>query len=351
MNFFEINKINIIEPMNPHNSTAADLQIYYRLVALWVICEAVLGGMIHGLRLPVSGLIVGSCAVICICLIGKYVPTKGAILKATVIVAIFKMMLSPQAPPPAYIAVFFQGMMGQLLFAGKRHFSLSCMLLAVLALLESALQRIIVLMVLYGKDFWNAVNAFISNLTGRATITNYSFALAVAYILLHAIAGLTLGFFIIQLIKNLDRSPAFHENYFVDNSNSKPLQKATKRKSLRIILFAGWCFLLVLVMQSAFSIGNPIMPINNALRIFVRSALILFTWLLFFNPLLNYFLKKWLKTQQSKSQAHLAQVAKLLPATQELFSKSWEMSSRIKGWRRIKECCKIIVINTLHRHA
>ena len=39
-----------------------DKQVYYRLIALWIFCEAVLGGIIHGLKLPVSGLIVGSCS-------------------------------------------------------------------------------------------------------------------------------------------------------------------------------------------------------------------------------------------------------------------------------------------------
>src|SRR4030095_12568096 len=111
-------------------------------IALWVLCEAMLGGIIHGFKIPISGLVVGSCAVICICLIAYYVPVKGSIIKATIIVAIFKMMLSPQAPLPAYIAVFFQGLMGELLFWKKRYYRLCCLLLGVIALLESGLQRI-----------------------------------------------------------------------------------------------------------------------------------------------------------------------------------------------------------------
>ena len=59
---------------------------YYRLVALWVLCEAMLGGIIHGFKIPVSGLVVGSCAIACISLIAWYAPAKGAILKATLIV-------------------------------------------------------------------------------------------------------------------------------------------------------------------------------------------------------------------------------------------------------------------------
>src|SRR5436190_14786354 len=145
-------------------SPLGDRGIYYRLIALWVLCEAMLGGIIHGFKIPVSGLIVGSCAVICICLIAYYVPAKGAIIKATIIVAVFKMMLSPQAPPPAYIAVFFQGCLGELLFWNRRFHTLSSILLAMLALLESGLQRILVLTIVYGNEFWKAINDFINGL-------------------------------------------------------------------------------------------------------------------------------------------------------------------------------------------
>src|SRR3954466_15147819 len=102
--------------------------IYYRLVALWVVCEALLGGIIHGLRLPISGLIVGSSAVVCISLIAWYRPARGTILKATMVVALFKMMLSPHSPLPAYLAVFFQGFLGELLFFRRKNFRLMCIL-------------------------------------------------------------------------------------------------------------------------------------------------------------------------------------------------------------------------------
>src|SRR5829696_7949245 len=119
--------------MKREDTISFDKQIYYRLIVLWVLCEAVLGGLMHAVKIPFTGIIVSSGAVICICLIAFYVPVKGAILKATIIVAIFKMMLSPHTPPTAYVAVFFQGLMGQLLFFNLKFFRLSCILLAVFA--------------------------------------------------------------------------------------------------------------------------------------------------------------------------------------------------------------------------
>src|SRR5258706_3841303 len=179
--------------MNQQETAGSDKLIYYRLIALWVLCEAMLGGIIHGFKIPVSGLIVGSCAVICICLIAYYIPAKGAIIKATIIVAIFKMMLSQQAPPPAYIAVFFQGLIGELLFWKKRFFRLSCLLLGVIALLESGLQRIIVLTIIYGNDLWKVINDFINGITKQKKTTNYSLIIASGYVLLHFVAGLLTG--------------------------------------------------------------------------------------------------------------------------------------------------------------
>ena len=85
--------------LRPGKSRARLDPVYYRLVALWILCEAMVGGLIHGLRLPVSGLVVGGCAVLCISLIAWFHPAKGSILKATIIVAIFKFILSPQAGP------------------------------------------------------------------------------------------------------------------------------------------------------------------------------------------------------------------------------------------------------------
>src|SRR3954453_15698067 len=154
--------MQVKEPIGENN------QVYFRLIALWVVCEALLGGIIHGLHLPVSGLIVGSSAVICICLIAWYAPGKGTILKATLIVAVFKMMLSPHSPLPAYFAVFFQGFLGELLFFNRKYFRIACIFLGILALVESALQRILVMTVVYGKQLRDSVDEFIYGFTKQS---------------------------------------------------------------------------------------------------------------------------------------------------------------------------------------
>jgi nucleoside-triphosphatase THEP1 len=324
-------------------------QIYYRLIALWVLCEAMLGGIIHGFKIPVSGLVVGSCAIICICLIAWYAPVKGAIIKATIIVAIFKMMLSPQAPPPAYIAVFFQGFLGELLFWKRRLFTLSCIILAVLGLLESGLQRILMLTIVYGNDLWKVINNFINGLTKQKVSTNYSLLIGGGYVLLHLITGLLVGWWA-SLLPNRIEKWSKEGRYKIDIENAADIvltSASKKKKRFKKGLFVIWLLLIVLYVQSYFKIGIPILSSHISLKILLRSLIIVLAWIFIIGPLLKQLLHWWLKKKQTKSQQDVQEVLKLLPATQQLIVQSWEKSAGNKGWKRISSCCKMILVNAL----
>ena len=323
--------------------------IYYRLIALWVICEAMLGGIIHGLRIPVSGLIVGSAAVICICLIAYYNPVKGAILKATLIVAIFKMMLSPQAPLPAYIAVFFQGALGEILFWKKRFFSTCCIVLGILALLESALQRVLILTIIYGNDIWTAVNNSINRLTGQQKITDYSFFIITWYLLVHAVTGLLVGIWAGNLPNNIKLLAPIQQQYTVTTNKGETIStKGSQKNRPKKILFIVWVFIILLYAQSYFKIGTSLLPADVALSIFLRSVIIVLAWYFVAGPLIKRGLNAWLQKKKKRSQPEIQQVADLLPAAQQLVSKSWQLSAGMRGWKRIVLYCRIILANIFY---
>lgn len=323
--------------------------VYFRIIALWVFCEAMLGGIIHGFRLPVSGLVVGSCAVICIALIGWYAPARGAIIKATLIVAIFKMMLSPQAPVTAYIAVFFQGLLGEVLFFNKKYYRAACLTLAILALLESALQRVLVLTLIYGNDLWEVVNHSIYQLGGSSG-TNYSYFIIFWYVLIHLIVGVLVGVwtgFLPQRILLLDD---LHKKYHIEpEAGDEPVVQKKKRKTLfQRIFFILWIALLVVWLLSVFNIGRPLMPAHAALRILIRSAIIILTWYFLISPVLKSILQKWLLRKKQQSSGYVQQVVEQLPFTRHLVMKSWELSAGARGIKRIILCCRIILANTFH---
>lgn len=323
--------------------------IYYRLIALWVLCEAMLGSIIFTFRLPVSGLIIGSCAVICISLIAWFSPAKGSILKATIIVAIFKMMLTPQAPPPAYIAVFFQGLLGETLFWKRKYFSVACIVLAVLAMLESAFQRVIVVTVIYGDDVWMAINQFLNRLAGSKQVTDYSYFIIFCYVLVHLVAGIVVGLWAGFLPYKLENMNNLLRQYLFDPSEVKtevPVIK--KRKKTRWLLLVTWLFLLLLYTQSFFNIGPPLLPKDKVLYILLRSFIIVLTWHFLISPVLKHLLHKWLQKRKQQSAAQVQQVLNLLPATKNMIARCWQLSAGRRGLKRIFFCCQIILANTFH---
>ncbi len=337
-----------------NNTTSFDIQIYYRLIALWAATEAFLGGMIHGLKLPVSGLVVGSGAVLCICLIAWYVPAKGAILKATVIVAVCKMMLSPQSPPPAYLAVFFQGLIGEILFFNKKHFRTACVLLGGIALLESAIQRVLVMTILYGKNIWVVIDDFIHHLTHQKTVTSYSILLVSGYILLHTIAGILVGFYAGKMVQHSQQWGLLHTHYLITipkeiTDSNAVLKSGNKGKKLRLGMFVFWLFLVGVLLLSWLQPGKPILPKQAVVQILFRSLLIVLSWYFLISPLAMLLLKKWLTKQQQKSQTAIREVLLLLPSTKYIVQQSWQMSQGLKGFSRVAKCCKIVMMNTLKK--
>ena len=336
--------------MNTHPDKALEKQIYYRLIALWVICEAFAGGLMHGIKLPFTGLIISSLAITCIILIAYHVPSTTAILRATITVAIFKLMLSPHSPPTAYIAVFFQGITGQLLFARKRLFTLSAVLLAVLGLVESAVQRIIVLVIVYGNDFWNAVNQYIQKLTGDKNITNYSLTIAVIYITIHGCMGVFIGIYAARLAKKSSLWKTQHPGLIITaQADDIPpgTEKNNRKKKMKWIFFFCWAFLLAAWLQSWISPTNSILTSNEAAAIITRSLLILLTWFLIISPLLMAALRKLLLNQRLKKKEEVFEVMKLIPQARFIFKRSWQMTSEEEGFEKVKLFVKILLINTI----
>jgi hypothetical protein len=262
------------------------------------------------------------------------------------------MMLSPQAPPPAYIAVFFQGLMGEFLFWNRKYYRIACSLLAILAMLESAFQRIISITIIYGNDFWTAINTFLAKLTGSNELTNYSYFIMFWYVLIHIAAGILLGVWVGFLPQKIKLLSGLQKQYSIDIANGTlNIRGRKKKKTKKIILFIIWVALLALYIQSFFAIGKPLLPSAMALRILIRSAIIVLTWYFLIGPALKQLLHKWLQRKKQQTASQVQQVLNLLPSTQNLLARSWQLSSANRGWKRIMLFSKIILANTFYTSA
>lgn len=324
--------------------------IYYRLVAVWVICEAFAGGLFHSIKLPFSGLLISSLAVTCIVLIAWHVPMKGAIFKATVIVAIFKLMLSPHSPPTAYIAVFFQGLMGELLFSSRKFFKASSIALAIISLVESSIQRILVLVIIYGNGFWKAMNQFIQRLTGDKQLNNYSLTIAGVYILIHAVAGVLVGLYTYRLVKRQGSWQDRFGEYIITERKEQSVFERKKKKNtkrIKLIFIILWCFLLLLLLQSYLAPGKAFISTEDIGGLILRSVLVVLSWYLFVGPLLMLIIKRLLRREQAKQKPEIHKVMELLPETRYIFTKSWELSASATKLRRVRLFVRIFLLNIL----
>ncbi|HEX6334794.1 MAG TPA: hypothetical protein VFZ78_11245 [Flavisolibacter sp.] len=318
--------------------------LYYRLVALWVVCEAFLGGIIHGFRLPVSGLVVGSSAVVCIALIAAFVPVRGAIIRATLIVAVFKMLLSPHAPFPAYVAVFFQGIAGELIFMNRRSYKVSCFLFAVAALMESGLQRVLLMTVLYGTDLWLALDELGARITGRATsFSNYIIGI---YLFVHLLAGTLIGWFCSALPGRARMWRSMHQAHDAGQGFEAVPRNGSKKK-IHFILFVAWSVIVALLLQAELQPGQAWIPRHVSMRILVRSVVFVLTWYLFINPLLLYLVRKFLHNRSRGLSTVIAQISALVPQTRAMVSQSWAQAAGAKGLLRIRLFAQFVLIKTI----
>ena len=315
---------------------SAQNELYYRLAALWVVCEAFAGGIMHASKIPFAGMMVSGLAVTCIIFIGHYIPSKTAILRATVVVAVFKMMLSPQAPPTAYIAVFFQGLLGQLLFYNKRPGRLTAVLFAVLSLAESALQRLLVLVIIFGNKFWHAVDEFVKKTIGGKD-RPYSMLLAEGYVLLHVIAGFFLGFFAMRLVKKSVDWKQHHPELLIEKNAHVTGEPAKgKKQKVRWLLIILWLIAALLFIRAYLQPAHPVLPANDVAQIFLRSVLIVLSWYLIFAPLVISLMKSALQSQKQKRATSIKKIMDLLPVTKYVFTQSWKRSASEKGIARFK---------------
>lgn len=332
--------------MNTTLQEGTDRQGYYRLVALWAICEAWAGGLMHGARIPFTGLLVSGMAVTCIILIAYHRPEPTGILRATILVAFFKLMLSPHSPPTAYIAVFFQGILGQLLFRSRKYFIAKAIILGVLALVESAGQRILVLWVLFGNSFWDAVNQYIQKLTGDKDMTDYSKMIAMTYIAIHSIAGLLIGIYASRLAYRVAGWKKKFGHHFQElgpvDANTTVGRK--KRKGImKVIFIVIWSILvLALLFPKSF-----FLPVSDAAFILLRSIVLLGAWFFIIKPLFMQAFRKWMEKKGVKYQEDIDQIRLWLPRTRQVFLHSWRISGSSDGIARVRLFSKLLIAGIL----
>lgn len=323
-----------------------------RLTALWALNEAGLGGLMHLFRSPFTGIFVGGGAVLLISLIG-YTAKKPApaILKALVLVLIIKGIVSPHSPLPAYLAVSFQGLVGAILFTVLPSFRVAALLLGGLALLEAAVQKLLVMTLLFGMPLWESIDAFVDGVLKKMGVldsgSSASGSLWVVglYVGVYLVSGLFIGWMAGRLPQAVGKAasrltvPEIKDPVALHGPRQpKPFYR---NRLFKIML------LLIGVLLSEYYFSPQTWQTLLPLWLFLRVLLVLGVWYFLVGPLLMRLLQRFLKKKQSAYQQEVDAALDLLPVFRSLSRSAWAETKHLSGWRRLREVAVRIVAYAL----
>lgn len=308
-----------------------------RLTALWAFSEAGLGGVLHAFSLPFTALSVGGIAVILITLIASYSERPfRAILRATLIVLIVKAAVSPHSPVMAYVAVSFQGLIGAIIFGLTSRLMVGAMALGTLAMLESSLQKLFTLTVIYGTSLWEAIDALFHYAGRQLGVSTEGLSLSVGlisgYVGLYVFSGLVIGWLAARMVRTIREEQVTMEWSVLPSADASLSTKVDrpwyKRPWLRytlVLLMLAVAMVLLQDGQGAWQTG---------LYVIARSLLVVSLWLGVLGPLLKKALDRWLARQQHRYANEVEDALQLLPVLRHTAGPVWQ-AQQGKGWKRV----------------
>lgn len=322
--------------------------IIQRIIALWGFNEAAFGGILHALKIPFTGLFVGSIAAVLIVLIAHYSKNKSVILKATFIVILVKGIISPHTPITAYGAVLIEGFLGYIVYTFIKHEFTAALMTGFICLLYSALQKLLVTTIVFGTTIWKSIDLFADYVFAQIQLTSHHVSISVSliiillYTLLHIATGLAAGLKGFKLpaqisseaVKTLklEFEAANVENNLFQKEGTK--KRLWWKKPTRLFLIM---FLFGMMLLTYF---YPQFGKNNAYEIMVmliRAAGIMIIWSLLLSSSIKKVLSKLIEKNKFKYTEEIDRITILFPAFRKVINYCWKNSTSYKGYKRVKK--------------
>lgn len=280
----------------------------------------------HALGLPFTGFFVGGFAVLIISLIAWHSGfSMKAVLQSTLLVLAVKAAVSPQSPPPAYIAVAFQGLTGALLL-GLLPFRAGAFLFGLIAMLESALQKVLILTILYGKALWEALDLLFKGIAKDFHLnTDASFSkwVIIIYSMIYALWGLILGYWMGKLPGQIAGKADWVHRHLPDTADEEtPAGNKKKPRTARMLPV-----LLTMLLIAAVLLLNK-NDIGKAGYVVLRTAAVLTLLLFVVNPLFRWLIAKWLQKTRNRQRGSLQEIGALLPELRANLRPAMELSKQ-----------------------
>ena len=321
-----------------------------RLTALWALNECGLGGFMHAFSSPFTGIIVGGISILLISLIAFYAKnTWSTLFKALCIVLLVKLSVSPHSPITAYVAVSFQAIFGAIVYSLFSVKSFTIILLGGITFLESAVQKLLVLTVLYGQSLWEAIDVYgvwVSDKLAFLQLTFSSKSLMLLFVSFYFLSGIVVGFLIIRtisIIKTTDETAIMYV------PKSIHIEGQTEKKSFlpkKTLMFWGVTLFIILIPILMFDTKYG--GLEKGIYILARSFLILFLWYFIVGPLLLKGLNKILAKSKSQYQSDIRNTLDLFPYLRDLIRQAWQDSKVHKGRNRMQHFLAKSIVYSIH---
>ncbi len=324
-------------------TTKLDLK---RLTALWGFSEAAFGGILHALKIPLSGIFIGGAAIVFITLIANTSKDKSAILKSTLIVILVKAVVSPYSPITAYFSVMLQGLLGYAFFSFFKSEKISAISLGFFAILFSSFQKLIVLTILFGNTLWESLDLFVSYILSEIGLgqsyksISFSYFLVSIYVGIHITAGLIIGMYAAELPAWLQKESGLIDSKFIYEINNYDFFKQkNKRKKKRWwnrptgFLMIGFSLVLMIISYISPQLGKE--TSYEILFMLIRSIVITYLWFYIVSPFILKHFVKFVEKNKFTYASEINRITALFPSFKKIINYSWNESSTYKGTKRI----------------
>ncbi len=329
---------------------AARKTILSRFTALWALNEAAFGGLLHVLHIPFTGILVGGSTVIILSFLARLEITKTELVKALFLVLIIKAGVSPHSPVMAYVAVTFQALLMLFIFGFSFSFKLKLFVFAFIALIQSGLQKLVVLVVVFGLDVISAIDSFslyVFEQIGLNVSDNFSIVLLVIsiYLILHVIAGFFLGVWLNSFVNKVFLRLENYSPVSIDDIETfSPKVKKGKRFNV-IYLIMGLLVVIALISYFVDAFNNNLY--YKVSLILIRSILIILFWIYVISPLLKRLINRYLTKEKSIYKNELTQIRNDILYMRKFIRFIWIKNRQLSFFRRINKVLENIFLTIM----
>ncbi|HRI01731.1 MAG TPA: hypothetical protein PK006_11820 [Saprospiraceae bacterium] len=303
--------------------------IVFRLTAFWAFSECVLGGLLHSVKFPFSGLFLTGISVLCILFI--LIESGGRssqLLSSLFLVLLLKIILSPQASPTALMAVGFQASFTFIIFSLIRNLVAVASISMLCCFIESAFQKLILLYLFGGNNLIQAIDEFVLKIPKYfdlfGTIQGSS-VLVAFYLLVYIFSSVVFIHYFFRIYKRWTSVKS--DLLVLDELNIVESVGGESKKERSYKL--KWILLIVGLVLFALPQMRQFFPVW-----LFRFYLFIIIWMWIVIPIFNFIIKRRMANVSSRNSELIARTLALFPFFKNVFTFLWRKNESYKLFTR-----------------